>query len=206
MNADEVALLRAIFAGTPLDDDVVDFATVLGGAPQQAGGLLLVGTPAEEPWHFAAHLTDEARWAERPELSPTLVRWEVPPGAPAHLAVSLDRLAATARDETLLVVAPETTPAQLLERIDDARRRGVLVLAMETGDTELRGLAHEALTVPNVAGTPYLDVVQHVVSQTAPASHGGKRSVRSRLGRLLDRAQGAAERPRDKPRDQPTDW
>jgi hypothetical protein len=191
MNADETALLRVLLQGR-LEDDVVDFAAALGTAPQIEGGLLLVGTPAEEPWHFAAHLTDEAQWSQRPELSPTLVRWQVPDGAPAHLAVSLDRIDRAERQETLLVVSPDGAPEQLLERVADARRRGALILAMEAGDADLRGIAHEALTVPDAraTGAPYLDLVQHVISQTAPTATRRTRTARSRLGRLLDRLQG----------------
>lgn len=191
MNADETALLRVLLQGR-LEDDVVDFAAALGTAPHVEGGLLLVGTPAEEPWHFAAHLTDEAQWCHRPELAPTLVRWAVPDRAPAHLAVSLDRIERAQKQETLLVVSPGGAPEQLLERVSDARRRGALILAMEAGDAELRGLAHEALTVPDAAatGAPYLDVVQHVVSQTAGTATRRARTARSRLGLLLDRLQG----------------
>ena len=205
MNADEAAFLRALFAGTHFDDEVVEFAGALGSAPQTPGGLLLVGTPEEEPWHFAAHLTDEAEWASRPELSPTLVRWAVPLGAPAHLGIGLERIEAVRRGETLLVVAPDAAPEGLLERVDDARRGGAHILAIDAGDDDLHGLAHEALTVPTTDGVPYMDVVQHVVSQTAPRSAGGRASVRGRLGRLLDRLQGAAEPPRDQPRNR-YDW
>jgi hypothetical protein len=189
VNADETALLRVLLQQDRLEDRVVDFATTLGRAPHPADGLLLVGTPNEEPWHFAAHLTDEAEWAARPELTPTLVRWQVPAGAPAHLAVDLSRIEAVRRKETLLVVAPDAAPEPLLERVSDARRRGALILAMDGGDRDLEGLAHEALTVPSTPGVPYLDVVQHVVSQTAPTST--RQSARSRLGAWLDRVQGA---------------
>jgi hypothetical protein len=191
VNAAEAALLRALFEGTPFDDEVVEFAGALGTAPQSPGGLLLVGTPAEEPWHFAAHLTDEAEWAARPELAPTLVRWQVPPGAPAHLAVGLDRLHAVRRRETLLVVSPDAAPERLLDGVARARKTGAHVLAIEAGVADLRDLAHEALTVPVHS---YLDVVQHVVSATAPGAR--KRSVRERLGRLLDGLQGAPRAPR----------
>jgi hypothetical protein len=191
VNADETALLRALFEGTPFDDEVVDFAGALGASPHDAGGLLLVGTPADEPWHFAAHLTDEAGWAHRAELAPTLVRWSVPPGAPPHLAVGLDRLAAVRRRETLLVVAPAEAPERLLDRVAHARKTGAHVLAIEAASADLRGLAHEALTVPVDA---YFDVVQHVVSATAPGAR--KRSVRDRLARLLDGLQGAPRPPR----------
>lgn len=191
MNADEVALLRVLLEGNGLDERVADFSAALGSAPQPHGGLLLVGTPDEEPWHFAAHLSDEARYAERPELEPTLVRWQVPPGAPPHLGVGLERLEQVARRETLLVVAPEATPERLLDRVEHARKGGALVLAIETGDRDLRSLAHESLTVPGADAGPYLDVVEHVVSSTAGTATLTRRTVRSRLGRLLDRLQGA---------------
>jgi hypothetical protein len=193
MNADQAALLRAMFEGTAFDDEVVEFAGALGTAPTDPGGLLLVGTPDEEPWHFAAHLTDEAGWAQRPELSPTLVRWTVPDGAPPHLAVGVDRLHVVRARETLLVVAPGNAPERLLDDVERARRGGAHVLAIEAGDQDLRGLAHEALTVPAAS---YLDVVQHVVSATAPTAVRRKRSVRERLGRLLDELQGAPRPPR----------
>ncbi len=194
MNPDQVALYRAIFEGTRLDDDVMDFSAALGAAPQEPGGLLLVGTPEDEPWHFAAHLTDEAEWAERPEMSPLLVRWSVPDGAPPHLAIGMERLEDVRKRETLLVVAPTATPERLLDRLDDARRTGALVMAIESGDTDLRGIANESLTVPQQDGTPFLDVVQHVVSQTAPTLRSRRqRSMRTRLGILLDRLQGSAE-------------
>jgi len=191
VNADETALLREVFAGTAFDDEVVDFAGALGSSPDEAGSLLLVGTPDDEPWHFAAHLTDEAQWAHRPELAPTLVRWEVPPNAPAHLAVGLDRLHVVRARETLLVVSPDATPERLLDDVQHARKSGARVFAIEAGDDDLRGLAHEALRV----GVPsYFDVVQHVVSATAPTAR--KRTVRERLGRLLDGLQGAPRPPR----------
>jgi hypothetical protein len=187
VDAAETAALRALFEGTPFDDEVVDFATTLGTT---ARDLLLVGTPDEEPWHFAAHLTDEAEWARRPELAPTLVRWQVPDGAPPHLAVGLDRLTVVTR-ETLLVVSPDGAPERLLDDASRARRKGARVLAIEAGDADLRSVAHESLTVPAQA---YLDVVQHVVSATAPGAR--RPSVRQRLGRLLDGLQGAPRPPR----------
>ena len=193
MSPDEAALLRAVFEGTAFDDEVVDFAGALGTAPHDPGGLLLGGTPDEEPWHFAAHLTDEASWAGRDELAPTLVRWAVPDGAPPHLAVGLDRLRVVRARETLLVVSPDAAPERLLDDVQRARRTGAHVLAIEAGDGDLRGLAHEALTVPYDS---YFDVVQHVVSATAPSAVRRRHSVRDRLGRLLDGLQGAPRPPR----------
>jgi hypothetical protein len=91
----------------------------------------------------------------------------------------------------LLVVAPDETPERLLDDVARARKTGAHVLAIEAGATDLRGLAHEALTVPVHA---YFDVVQHVVSATAPGAR--RTSVRERLGRLLDGLQGAPRPPR----------
>lgn len=184
----EVDLLRPLVEGAGLTDAVVDLSAALGSAPHGAGGLLLVGTPTEEPWHFAAHLSDEARWSSRADLEPTLLRWQVPADAPAHLAVGVQRLESVRRAETVLVVSPGSAPDPLLERLSDARRHGALVLTIDRGDHNLGQLAHERLTVPESAG-PLLDVVQHLVSQTA-ASGVRRRSLRERINRLLDTAQG----------------
>ena len=110
--------------------------------------LLLVGTPTQEPWHLAAHLDDESRYAGLPTLSPTLVRWSPPPGAPPHLSYGLDRLEAADRGETLFVVAPDDPTEGLLERLADARRSGATLLTIDTGDADLAGLAHDRLIVP----------------------------------------------------------
>ncbi|MEU9498064.1 hypothetical protein [Streptomyces sp. NPDC048196] len=147
MDAVRVALLREVLAGTEWIQATRRFAGSLRTAvAPHGGGLLLVGGAGYEPWHLAAHLDDEAAWSGLPELSPTLVRQRVPPGAPAHLAVGPGRLAAAGRGETLLVVAPEQPGAELLERVHDARRNGATVLALDGGDRDLHALAHDALT------------------------------------------------------------
>ncbi|MGV9457136.1 hypothetical protein [Streptomyces sp. NPDC003635] len=108
MDAVRVALLREVLAGTEWLGATRRFAGVLrGSVVSHGGGLLLVGTPAYEPWHLAAHLVDEAAWSGTPELTPTLVRHGARTSDPAHLAVGLGRLAAARRGETLLVVAPQ---------------------------------------------------------------------------------------------------
>jgi hypothetical protein len=170
--------------------------------------LLLVGTPTAEPWHLAAHLDDEARFSGVAQLSPTLVRWAPPPGAPPHLAVGLSRIEAARRGETLFVVAPDPSPEQLLERIADARRVGATVLSMDTGDSELANLAHDRLVVPlppvasgarDVVVGPLseppvdMDVLQHLVSLSAGEATV-RPSLRGRLGRLLERVSGPAPR------------
>lgn len=206
MNYEEISAFRPLLEGAGIEDDVVELAAALGGAPHGVGGLLVVGTPDDEPWHFAAHLADESRWNARPDLEPTLVRWHVPEGAKPHLAVGLERLEAARRSETVFVVAPTHASEGLLERVADARRVGALVLSVHGGDPELDRLAHQSVGVADAALASYLDVVQHVVSQSAPgnAAHR-RRSLKFRINRLLDTAQGLrgaglpVER-RDKPR------
>jgi hypothetical protein len=87
------------------------------------------------------------------------------------------------------VVAPERADGGLLERVHGARRAGatVLALGLEVGDQELRGLAHESLTVPDGNGTLTLDVAQHLVSAAAGAPPVPGRRGRQALSRLLDR-------------------
>lgn len=180
-------------------------------AVTSSGELLLVGTPNFEPWHFAAHLSDEAELAGLPELAPVLVRWHVPVDAPTHLAVPLNRLEVAGRGETLLVVTDEHAPGPLLERAWDARKAGATVLALDAGDDELAGVAHDALELPGSAPDSLsFDTAQHIVSVAtgeAPAGtavgsdllllgpaagatgRGGAR-LRGRLAHLLDRLSG----------------
>ncbi|MFJ6661044.1 hypothetical protein ACIQNG_32560 [Streptomyces sp. NPDC091377] len=190
MDAVRVALLREVLAGTQWLGATRGFAGALrGSVVSHGGGLLLVGTPEYEPWHLAAHLVDEAAWSGTPELAPTLVRHAARPSDPAHLAVGLGRIEAARRGETLLVVAPHRPDAPLLERVSDARRAGVTVLALGSGERELSGMAHESLAVPESAELD-LDTVQHLVSAAAGEnwlpSPRGRRRLRDRVSRLAD--------------------
>ncbi|MEU4094072.1 hypothetical protein [Streptomyces sp. NPDC026673] len=182
MDAVRVEVVRELLAGSEWPELTRSFAGSLRGAVRRgpAGGLLLVGSGGYEPWHMAAHLDDEAAWSGLPELSPTLVRHRVPPGAPPHLAIGTARLEAARRGETVLVVTPERAEAGLLERVEDARRCGATVLAMDAGDPDLRGLAHDALTVPPEPSEVGMDVLQHLVSAAA----GRRVRLRDRLPRL----------------------
>ncbi len=204
MDSARVATLRDLLTGSVLLDRTAGFARSLRVAGHSEGGLLLVGTPDEEPWHLTAHLSDESRYNDLPELMPTLVRWAPPPGAPPHLAVGLERLEAAGRGETVFVVAPDAAPEQLLERVSDARRDGAVVLTVDGGDRELAGLAHDALVVPapgstraaalGVPGQPEIsfDLVTHLVSLAAGGNLPVARrsSLRGRLARLLDALSG----------------
>ncbi|MFJ4896542.1 MULTISPECIES: hypothetical protein [unclassified Streptomyces] len=190
MDAVRVALLREVLAGTQWPAATRRFAgTLRSSVVPHGGGLLLVGSEEYEPWHLAAHLVDESTWSGLPELAPTLVRHRVAPGDPAHLAVGLGRIEAAGRGETLLVVAPRSPGAGLLERVHDARRAGATVLSLDNGDPEVRGLAHEALSVAG-GDEVDLDTVQHLVSAAAGENSApvprGRRRFRDRLSRLAD--------------------
>ena len=120
-----------------------------------------------------------------------MVRWSPPPDAPPHLSVGLARLEAARRGETLFIVTEDTAPVPLLERVNDARKTGATILALDTGegDPELDALAHEALAVPESLS---FDAGQHLVSAAAGEREGGgrKQSLRDRLARLLDTVSG----------------
>jgi hypothetical protein len=214
MNADQVAALRALLAPTGWLERTSSFARALRRSARTPRGLLIVGTSSYEPWHMAAHLDDESHLAGLPELAPTLVRWHPEPDAPAHLSIGLDRLRATNRSETLLVVSPEPASAQLLERVDDVRRTGAAIFALDAEDPELDGLANESLPVrPGVAPFSFAaaqhlvsgamaedgDVVglRHSASQPPRSPGTGEASgsvrgdtLRARLTRLLDAVSG----------------
>ena len=192
MNAEQVAALRELLAPTGWVERTAAFARALRSSARSPGGLLLVGTPAEEPWHLAAHLDEESRLAGIPELSPTLVRWAPPAGAPPHLAVTLARLEQAGRGESLLVVTPETAPDPLLERVNDARHSGAVILALDRGDPQLEDLAHEALVIGPAAASISFDAAQHLVSAAAGARAERERGFRSWLARVLDTVSGPA--------------
>ncbi len=207
-----MATLRALLAPTGWLDRTRAFARGLHRATRTPGGLLLVGTPAEEPWHLTAHLDEESRLAGIPELAPTLVRWNAPQDAPPHLRVGLERLEAARRGETLFVVAPEVAPVPLLERVNDARRVGATIFALDQGDPELDALAHESITVSPGPGGPApvsFGAAQHLISAACgeldpdanmarPGTPGyqryrpGVRGLRDRVARLLDLVSGPA--------------
>lgn len=141
------------------------FATSLRGAGHEPGRLLVIGTPDDEPWHLTAHLADAARWRSLPALQPTLVRWQVPVGAPAHLSVGLEAVHEAARGTTVLVASPSAADERLLERLDDARRGGATVFALHPGAGPLDDLAHESLTLPRVMpALEGFETASHVVT------------------------------------------
>jgi hypothetical protein len=206
VDAASVKALRELLSSTGWGDRTRRFGKSLREAGHEPGGLLLVGTPDEEPWHLTAHLDEESRWSGMPSLAPTLVRWQPPAGAPAHLAVGLDRLEQAGKGETVFVVAPDVPPASLLERVSDARHDGAVILTLDGGDRELQSLAHDALVVPGghrtengmilPEGLPPVsfDLVSHLVSVSAGEGPSQlRRGVRARLAQLLDTLSGPRE-------------
>ncbi len=187
MDAASVNLLREVLASTGWLERTRELGLALR-ATRSAGGLLVVGTPEDEPWHVTAHLSDEARLSGLAQLSPTLVRWAPPPGAPAHLRVGVERLRSAGRGETLFVVTEQRAPVPLLERVDDARRSGATILAVDGGDPELESLAHDAIAVPAEGAVLSFDAAQHLVSSAAGEIR--RLGLRERLARLADRITG----------------
>ena len=190
MDVDRVSLLRELMSGEAWIERADDFSGAMRGVTRRADGLLLVGTPDYEPWHLAAHLDDEARFGGAIDLRPTLVRWSVPEAAPPHLSVGMDRLAAVRKGEPLLVVS-ETASEPLLDRVQQARRRGGTIFALGSMDADLVGLAHESLPIDDL--TPpmvNLDLAEHLVSLSAAVQAGRPIGWRGSLRRALDRLCG----------------
>ena len=186
-----MAALRAVLAPTGWLERTTAFARVLRRS-RTPGGLLVVGTPEDEPWHLTAHLDEESRLSGAPGLSPTLVRWAPPPDAPPHLRVGMVRLERAERGETVLVVGTGLAPAALLERVNDARKRAT-ILALDQGDPELEQLAHEALTVEPETAPVSFDAAQHLVSSAAgDSAELARRGLRQWLSRILDTVSGPA--------------
>ena len=164
------------------------FAAALRAAPRRDGGLLLVGGQDAEPWHMAAHLSDEARLAGLGRLSPTLVRHAPAPDAPAHLGAGLDRISAAGRSEAVLIVAERDPDAEVLERVDDARRHGARILTLGQQAPLAGGLAHELLAVPDLPQAPSFDGAQHLVSTAAADLR--PRGLLDRLRRWVEAGNG----------------
>jgi hypothetical protein len=170
-----------------LGAQTLQFAGALGGRREESNRLLVVGTPEFEPWHFVAHMSEEAERQGRNDLRPTLMRWQVPQDAPAHLAVSVDEIAQATRDQTLLVVSSRSRSWEMLERVSDAKRRGARIMSVHRGDDDLANLSHEMLSVDLRRADHDFEVTQHIVTDVAPGHEFGarprwtRRSLRSPL-------------------------
>jgi hypothetical protein len=173
VNIDRAALLDELRSGDGWLADIRRLAATMRSATRNEPGLLVVGMPDDEPWHFVAHLEQESRRSGHPELSPVLIRHQVKSGASPHLAIDLSRLSATHPGEVVLVVAAEATSAELLSRVQDARRAGATILALEaSGQPDLQDLAHEVVTIEDQAGRQSwpgarFEAAQHLLSVAA---------------------------------------
>ncbi len=204
MNTAQVEALRTLLASSGWFERTRYFARALRAHSRTPNGLLIVGTPTFEPWHMAAHLEDESRYAGVPELAPTLIRWAPPSDAPPHLRVGIDRIERAGRAETLLVVGSDAAPATLLERVADARKAGAGVFALDRGDDELDSLAHESLAVRPALDPVSFDGAQHLVSMAVseadplparswPVDSARRGNLRDRLARLLNTVSGSLD-------------
>ena len=197
MDLSQAQLLRDVLEGTGLLEETDEFANALRHSTRTPSGLLIAGPANDEPWHLTAHLDDEARHSGNQLMRPTLLRWNVHPGDPAHLAIGMERLVDTRRGESVLVVAETAANADLtplLERVADARRRGAAVFALQDSESELSGVASETITLDDFpTGLLTFDNSQHLLSLAVGRAEltEGKPRLRARLGRLLDAWTGA---------------
>jgi hypothetical protein len=155
--------------------EVRQFAQALGGRREHPTELLIVGVPDFEPWHFTAHLGEQASRYGRRDLVPTLLRWQIPDGAPAHLAVPVDSLLTASRHHTVLAIDPFGSDPELLDRIDHAHHRGARILSLHRGHPELVDLSHETLSVDQRRPDEEFEVTQHLITDLSPApAHRGR--------------------------------
>lgn len=160
-------------------DEVRLFASALGARHDRSEALFVVGCPQFEPWHFCAHLGEQATRHGRADLAPTWLRWSAPPQAPPHLAQTVDALRSVSRHQTVLVVNPVGGAPELLERVADARRHGARIMSLQRGHTDLIELSHETLLVDTLRPERDFEITQHLVTELAPTP-GRRRTSRSR--------------------------
>lgn len=110
------------------------------------------------------------------------------------------------RGDLVLVVAPTSTPPRLLERVDDAKKKGGTVFSIDTGDDDLTSIAHESLSItapialpPHQSNVPVpdlgdttvaFDTVQHLVNLAAGENTTRRGRIRARLARALEAISG----------------
>jgi hypothetical protein len=152
------------------------FARTLGDRQDRSTDLFVVGIPQFEPWHFCAHLGEQAARYGRADLEPTLLRWSITPGAPSHLAVSTDALASASRNQTVLVIHPFGDAPELWERVADARCHGARVMTLHRGHPDLIHLSHETLLVDPLRPDRDFEMTQHLVTDLSPSPARGSSS------------------------------
>jgi hypothetical protein len=98
------------------------------------------------------------------------------------LRVGLERLEAARRGETLFVVSPSSAPIPLLERVNDARRTGATIFALDQGDPELDTLAHESMTIQAGVDAVSFGGAQHLISSAVGVIGAAERFERGEFG------------------------
>jgi hypothetical protein len=153
----------------PLGRDARLFAGALGSRRSTSSELLVVGVPEFEPWHFVAHMGEQAFRYRRSDLMPTLMRWEIPSNAPPHLSVSVDAMRRSSPRQTILIINPTGDANEdLLERVTDARRKGSRIMTLHRDDAQLVELSHETLSIEPSRPARHFDLTQHVVTDLTP--------------------------------------
>ena len=151
----------------PFGAETCRFARKLGGPSPSSGRLFVFGTPDFEPWHFVAHLGEEAARYGRGDLVPTLMRWQVPASAPAHLSVGVNDVTKASRRDTFLVIAPCGEAPEMLQRVADAKRVGSRVMSLHRDQADLAELSHETLSGGPSTEDRVFEITQHVVTGSA---------------------------------------
>lgn len=165
----------------PFGSETCRFARKLGQPSPSSERLFVLGTPDFEPWHFVAHLGEQATRHGRRDLVPTLMRWQVPAHAPTHLSVGVDDVARASPHDTFLVIAPCGEAPELLERVADAKRVGSRIMSLHRDQVDLAELSHETLSVDPSREDRAFDITQHVVTDAAPVDIATRPSRRFRL-------------------------
>ena len=199
-----VAALRDLLASTGWVERTRDFAGTMRRSTRTPGGLLLVGTPDEEPWHLAAHLDDESRLVRRRRdlaharaLAGARRRAAAPVGHPG--AAGAGRRAARPSWSS-----PRTRrPTRCSSGPGTRASTGATVLSLDGGDAQLAEVAHESLTVVEadlVVPELSFDSVQHLVSAAAGEVGAGGGLERARRSGFRNRlAHGARHDQRHAP-------
>src|SRR5581483_12431875 len=86
------------------------------------------------------------------------------------------------RGGTLFVVAPESAPVPLLERVNDAGHTGATIFAPGAGGPELAGLAHESMAIRPGVDAVSFGGAQHLISSSVGEIGAAERIERGDFG------------------------
>jgi hypothetical protein len=169
MDVDAVDALGRALVGTGWWQQARVLVYFLRHRTRVPSGLLVVGTPAYEPFHLVGHLDDAARMRREYTTRPVLVRWVVESDVDPYFSVDLARVEAAGRGETLLMVLPTPAPDELVDRAIGARRRGATILSMDANDPRLGTVSHARMNVASLHRLPGAFTMISALSDNAPA-------------------------------------